>query len=55
MEQMCDLDGNVHECNTNINQFLPLFESDNEEGTKHRAKPKTLIIVLSGEEKEKEE
>ena len=47
MEKMDDSDGNVHECNTIINQFAPLFESENEESTKHRAKPKTLIIVLN--------
>ena len=39
--------GNGHRRKTNTNHFAPLFESDNEGGTKYRIKPKTLIIVLS--------
>ena len=52
MKQLEDLDGNRHGFNTNNNKFAPLFEPDNEEGTNHRNKPKTLIIVLSEYEEE---
>ena len=51
MEQLDELDGNVHGRTTNINNFVPLFESYNEEVTKLRTKPnKTLIEVLSEDE-----
>ena len=53
MEQLEDSDGNGHGHNNSINHFSPLFESYDEEGTKHRTKPKTPIIVLSEDEKEK--
>ena len=49
MEQLNDEDGNGHGRKININHFTPIFKSDNEEGTKHRKKPKTPIIVLSEE------
>ena len=49
-KQLDDLDGNGHGRKTNINQFTPLFESDNEEGTAHRTKTKNPIIVLSEDE-----
>ena len=44
---MDDPEGNGHCRNNNINNFAPLYESDDEEGTKHRTKPKTLIMLLS--------
>ena len=50
MEQLDDLDENRYECNTNINHFAPIFESDNEEGTKQRTKSKTPIIAKSEDE-----
>ena len=51
MEQLEKLDGNVYRSKNNINHFAPLYESDNEEGTKRRTKPKTSIIILIKEEK----
>ena len=36
MDQLDDLDENGHGRNTKINNFEPLFESDNEEGTKFK-------------------
>ena len=52
MELLGDSDGNGHRRNNNINHFSPLFESDDEYGTKHSMKPNTPIIVISedGEE-----
>ena len=48
MDHLDDQDGNVHGCNTNINHYAPLFESDGEEGTKPSPKRnKTPVIVLS--------
>ena len=48
MYQLGDLGGNRHGHNTNINNFLPLFESDNKEGINPRKKlKKNLVIVLS--------
>ena len=55
MEQSNNSDVNGHGCNTSINHFAPLFESDDEEGTKHRTKFKTPIIVLSEYEEEYED
>ena len=55
MEQLDDLDGNRHGCNTNINHFAPIFESFDEEGTTTRTKPtKTTVIVLSEDEDREE-
>ena len=51
MEQLYKLDGNRYLSKNNINHLVPLYESDDEEGTKHRTKLKTAIIVLSEEEK----
>ena len=47
MEQLDKSDGNGHRRENNINQFIPLYESHYEEGTQHRTKFKTPIIVLS--------
>ena len=47
IEQLDELIGNGHGSKTNINHFSPLFESYDEEGTKHRNKTKTPIVVLS--------
>ena len=47
MKQLDESYINEHGRKTNINHFAPIFESDNEEGTKHRTKPKTTIVVLS--------
>ena len=47
MEQLDDSDGNVHRGNTNINYFVPLLESYDEEGTKHKTKYNTPTIVPS--------
>ena len=46
IEQLDKSDINGHGRKTNINHFAPLFESYTEEGTKHRTKPKTIIVVL---------
>ena len=51
MEQLDESDGNRHIRKNNINHFAPLYESDYEEDTKHREKPKTPIIVPSEKEK----
>ena len=53
MQQLKNSDANGHRRKTNINHSEPIFESDNEEGTKHRTKPKTSIILLSEDEEEK--
>ena len=50
MDQFESSYGNGHGRNTNINQFAPLFELDDKEGTKQRTKPKAPIIVLSVDE-----
>ena len=47
MYQLYESDGNRHRSKTNINHFVPLFESDNKEGTKYRTKPNNPTIVLS--------
>ena len=52
MEQLDYSDGDGHWCNTNINHFALLFESDDEESTKHRMKPRNPIIALSEYEEE---
>ena len=54
MEKLDNSDGNRHRSNTNINHFIPLFESDNEEGTKPRTKPKNTPGILLSEYKEEE-
>ena len=57
-EQLGGLDGNGHVRNTNTNHFTQLFESNDEEGTQNRKKPKAPRIVLSeegGEDKKKGE
>ena len=46
MEQLDKSDGNGYRSKNNINHFVTLYESDNEEGTNHRTKPKTPTIVL---------
>ena len=51
---MDESDGNGHRSKTNINNFTPIFESDDEEGTKHSLKPNNPTIVLS-EYKERSE
>ena len=51
MEQLDQWNGNRHRHNTNTNLVGPLLESDNKDGTKHRTKPKTQIIVLSENDK----
>ena len=57
MEKLDNFDGNGHGRNTNTNHFAPLFKPDNDEGTKQRSKPNTIIVVLSEywEEKNKGE
>ena len=51
MEKLDKSDGNGYQSKNNINNFSPLYESDDEEGTKNRNKTKTPVIVLSEEEK----
>ena len=51
MDQLDNSDRNRHGQNTNINHFEPLFESEDEEGTKPKTNPKkTLVIVLRDDE-----
>ena len=47
MDQLDKFNGNGYKRKNNMNQFAPLYESDNEKGTKKSTKPKTPIIVLS--------
>ena len=47
MEQLDESYGNRHPRKNNINHFAPLYESDDEEGSKHGTKTNTPIIVLS--------
>ena len=54
MEQLYESDGSRHGRNTNINQFAPIFESENEQVAKHRAKTMTTIIVPSQYQEENE-
>ena len=51
MEKLDKQDGNSHRRKNNINQFTPLYESNNEEGTQYRMKPKTPIIVPGEKDK----
>ena len=51
MEQLDKSDENEYQIKNNINHFVPLFKSDDYEGTKHRKKPNTPTILLSEEEK----
>ena len=53
MDQMDKSVGNGHCRENNINNFAPLYESDNEEGTQHRNNPNTPIILLSVNQKRK--
>ena len=48
-EQLGGLDGNRNVRNTNTNHLTPLFESNDDEVTQNRTKPKTPRIVLSEE------
>ena len=51
MGKLDESDVNGHGSKTNINHFVPLFESYYEQQTNHRTKLKTPIISLSeGEE-----
>ena len=52
MEKLDESDENGHGRNTKINHIAPIFDYDNEEGTKHRTKPKTPIIVLNENKEE---
>ena len=47
MEQLDELDGKGHRKENNTNHLAQLYESEDEEGTKHRTKPNTPSIVLS--------
>ena len=48
IDQLDDLYGNRHERNTNINNFIPLLKSENEEATELSTKhKKNTVIVLS--------
>ena len=40
MDQLDESDVNIHERNTSINHFAPLFKSDDVEVTKTRKNPK---------------
>ena len=51
MEKLEKLDGNGFQIKNNINHFAPLYESDDNEGTYHRTKLKTPIIVPNKQEK----
>ena len=51
MEQLERSYGNGYQMKTNINDFAPLYESDDDEGTKHRTKPNTPTIVLRKQKK----
>ena len=53
MEQLGEFDGNGHRRRNNINNFAPIYESDDEEGTQHMTKSKITSIVLSDKYKEK--
>ena len=53
MEKLDESDGNRHIIKTKINHFGLIFESDDEEGTNNKTKPKTPIIILSEDEKRK--
>ena len=48
MEKLGILDGHRHGRNTNINNFAPLFESENEEGidTSPENKKNTVIVLI---------
>ena len=50
MEKLDEPYGNGYGSKKNINNFAPLFESDNNECTNHRTKPNSPIIVLREEE-----
>ena len=57
-EQLGGLDGNGNVHTNNTNHFTPLFESNDEDVTQNRTKPKTTRIVLieeGGEDKNKGE
>ena len=47
MDQLKKSDGNGYQIKNDISYFDPLYGSDNEEGTKHRTKLKTPIILQS--------
>ena len=49
MEQLDEFDRNKYRRKNNINHFASLFESEDEEGTKHIMKPKIPIVVLKEE------
>ena len=51
MEQLDKSDVNRNRRRNNIDQFAPLYESDNEEGTHNGTKSKNPIIVLREKEK----
>ena len=53
MDKLHDSDRNRHIQNTNINQFAPLFESDDEEGTKPNTKPKKISVIELSEDEYK--
>ena len=50
MEQLDDFDGNRR--NTNINHFAPLYELDDEEGTKPSPKPKETPVKVQSEDED---
>ena len=50
MEQLDKTDGNRYQSKNSINHFATLYELYDEEGTKHRTKLNTTIIVLHEEE-----
>ena len=51
MEQLDESDKKINLRKNNSNHFTPLYESDDEEVTKHRKKHKTPIILLIKKEK----
>ena len=51
MEKLEESDGNLYRKRNNINDYLPHYESENEEGTQHSTKLNTPIILPSVNEK----
>ena len=45
MKKLDESDVNRHRSRNNINHFAPLYESDDNEDTRHGTKPKIQIIV----------
>ena len=55
MEKLGNFDVNGHGRNRNINHFVPLFVSNNEEGANPSPKPKNNPVVVLSEDEDKDE